>query len=132
MKTIEVSAAIIIKNNKIFITQKGYGEYKDYWEFPGGKIEEKESKEEALIREVKEELKVNITIQNYIGLIKYKYPSFNLIMYCFIAKFKEENYILLEHEAAKYIDINELKNINFLPADKLVINKIKEYFLNKN
>lgn len=130
MKIIEVSAAIIIKDNKIFITERGYGEFKDFWEFPGGKLEENESKENALIREIKEELNAEIEIDKYLGKVEYDYSSFYLKMHCFIAHLKNNQYTLLEHEAAKFISIEELDSVDFLPADKLILNKIKEYILN--
>ena len=136
-KTIEVVAAIIKKDNKIFVTQRGYGEFKDKWEFPGGKIELNETKEEALKREIKEELKASIIIDEFIGTIQYEYEKFNLIMHNFLCRLENNEFTLLEHEAAKFVSINELDKIDFLPADILVINILKnktrlntKYFLN--
>lgn len=124
-KTIEVVAAIIKKDNKIFVTQRGYGEFKDKWEFPGGKIELNETKEEALKREIKEELKASIIIDEFIGIIQYEYEKFNLIMHNFLCRLENNEFTLLEHEAAKFVSINELDKIDFLPADILVINILK-------
>ena len=124
-KTIEVVAAIIKKADKIFVTQRGYGEFKDKWEFPGGKIELNETKEEALKREIKEELKASIIIDEFIGAIQYEYEKFNLIMHNFLCRLENNEFTLLEHEAAKFVSINELDKIDFLPADILVINILK-------
>ena len=124
-KTIEVVAAIIKKDDKIFVTQRGYGEFKDKWEFPGGKIELNETKEEALKREIKEELKASIMIDEFIGAIQYEYEKFNLIMHNFLCRLENNEFTLLEHEAAKFVSINELDKIDFLPADILVINILK-------
>ena len=124
-KTIEVVAAIIKKDNKIFVTQRGYGEFKDKWEFPGGKIELNETKEEALKREIKEELKASIIIDEFIGTIQYEYEKFYLIMHNFLCRLENNEFTLLEHEAAKFVSINELDKIDFLPADILVINILK-------
>lgn len=124
-KTIEVVAAIIKKDDKIFVTQRGYVEFKDKWEFPGGKIEPNETKEEALKREIKEELKASIIIDEFIGTIQYEYEKFNLIMHNFLCRLENNQFTLLEHEAAKFVSINELDKIDFLPADILVINILK-------
>ncbi|MBQ7995242.1 MAG: (deoxy)nucleoside triphosphate pyrophosphohydrolase [Bacilli bacterium] len=130
MKTINVSAAIIVSENRIFVTQRGYGEFKDMWEFPGGKIENNESPEAALIREIKEELDADIEIISYLNKIEYTYPSFHLVMHNFICKLKENHLSLLEHEAAKYISIDELDSVDFLPADLLILPDLKKYFGN--
>ncbi len=126
MKTIEVVAAIILKDDKIFCTQRGYGEFIDKWEFPGGKIEPNESKEDALVREIKEELNADIIINQFLNTIEYDYPNFHLIMHNYICHLKDNKFTLLEHEAAKFVHLNELDNIDFLPADVLVVNKLKE------
>lgn len=126
MKTIEVSSAIIIKNNKIFVTQRGYGDYKDKWEFPGGKLEKEESPEECIVREIKEELDTDVKIIKYLSTIEYTYPTFYLIMHNFICELKSSHMSLLEHEAAKFVDVSELDSIDFLPADKLVLEDIKK------
>ena len=126
MKTVTVSSAIIIKEGKIFITQRGYGEFKDTWEFPGGKLEKGESPEDCIVREIKEELDADIKIIKYLNTIEYTYPTFHLIMHNFICKLKSCHMSLLEHEAAKFVDVNELDSIDFLPADKLVLEDIKK------
>lgn len=130
MKIIEVSAAIIVKDNKIFVTQRGYGDYKDKWEFPGGKLEVNESKEDCIIREIKEELEADIEIIKFLKTIEYDYPAFHIIMHCFICKLKNEHLKLLEHEAAKFIDIKDIDKVDFLPADLLIIEEIKNYLKN--
>ena len=130
MKIIEVSSAIILKEDKIFITQRGYGDLKDKWEFPGGKLEKDESGEECIIREIKEELNADIKIISYLNTIEYDYPSFHLIMHNYICSLKNNHIEILEHEAAKYISKEELDNIDFLPADLLIIKKLKEYLSN--
>ena len=103
MKTIRVVAAIIIDNDKVFATQRGYGEFKDGWEFPGGKIDEGETAEEALVREIKEELDTEIEVINLLDTVKYDYPNFHLSMDCFICKVKSGELVLKEHEAAKWL-----------------------------
>lgn len=124
MENIKVSAAIIIKDRKLFITQRGYGEFKDKWEFPGGKIKEGETPEVALKREIKEELNADIKIIKTIKVIEYQYPNFHLTMFCFLCELMGE-YELLEHESAKYIVKEELKKIDFLPADFLLMEDLK-------
>lgn len=130
MKQIEVSAAIIIKDKKIFVTQRGYGEFKDYWEFPGGKLEKDEDAKDCIIREIKEELDADIEVVKFLNTIEYTYPTFKLTMHNFICKLKEDHITLLEHEAAKFIDIKDLDKINFLPADLLILDDLKEYLTN--
>ena len=129
MKNIEVSAAIIIKDNKIFITQRGYGQFKDFWEFPGGKLEKGESAQDCLIREIKEELNAEIEIVKFLNTIEYTYPDFHLVMHNYICKLKEDHLELLEHEAAKFIDIKDIDKVDFLPADILILNDLKKYML---
>ena len=131
MKNIEVCAAIIIKDNKIFVTQRGYGFFKGQWEFPGGKIEEGESKEECLIREIKEELNANISIVQYLNTIEYDYPTFHLIMHNFICSLKDNHYDLIEHEAAKFVEVTLLDQVEFLPADILILDDLKKYLSSK-
>ena len=126
MKTIKVVAAIITNDDKIFATQRGYGEFKDGWEFPGGKIEEGETPEEALIREIKEELDTTIEVGELLNTIEYDYPNFHLSMDCFMCKVKEGKLILKEHEAAKWLTRQELHNVDWLPADKGLIGLIEE------
>lgn len=126
MKTIEVVAAIIKKDHKIFVTQRGYGEFKDGWEFPGGKVEKGETKQQALIREIKEELDTVIQVDFYLDTIEYDYPSFHLSMDCFVCSIVEGNLILKEHEDSKWITKEEIETLNWLPADLTIIDKVKE------
>lgn len=126
MKTIKVVAAVIKRNNKIFVTQRGYGEFKDGWEFPGGKVEKGETKEEALIREIKEELDTVIKVDSYLDTIEYDYPDFHLSMDCFICSVVEGNLVLKEHEDSKWIKKEEIDTLNWLPADLIILDKVKE------
>lgn len=126
MKIIEVSSAIIIKDNKVFITQRGYGDFKDKWEFPGGKLEEGESGEDCIVREIKEELDAEIEVNKLLDTIEYTYPTFHLIMHNYICKLKNDHLSLLEHEAAKFVSVDELDKIDFLPADKLILDDIRK------
>ena len=127
MKTIRVVAAIIIDNDKVFATQRGYGEFKDGWEFPGGKIDEGEPAEEALVREIKEELDTEIEVINLLDTVEYDYPNFHLSMDCFIGKVKSGELVLKEHEAAKWLTKEELSSVDWLPAELGLIPKIKIY-----
>lgn len=124
-KTIRVVAAIIIDNGKYFATQRGYGEWKGYWEFPGGKIEVNETPEDALKREIREELETEINVGDKVCTIEYDYPKFHLSMECFYAKVSSGGLILKEHEAAKWLSESEFGNVEWLPADKMIIEKIK-------
>ena len=126
MKTIKVVAAVIKRNNKIFVTQRGYGEFKDGWEFPGGKVEKGETKEEALIREIKEELDTVIKVDSYLDTIEYDYPDFHLSMDCFVCSIVEGHLVLKEHEDSKWIKKEEIDTLNWLPADFVIIDKVKE------
>ncbi len=126
MKTIKVVAAIILNNNKIFATQRGYGEFKDGWEFPGGKIEPNETAEAAIVREIQEELDTTIQVEKYFDTVEYDYPTFHLSMDCFICSIKDGNLTLKEHEAAKWLSANELDTVDWLPADISLIGKLKE------
>lgn len=126
MKNIHVSAAIIMKDNKIFVTQRGYGEFKDWWEFPGGKIEEGETPEQCLKREIREELKADINIDKYLCTVEYDYPNFHLKMECFICSLIDGHLELVEAEDAKFITNDQLDNIDFLPADLLVVKELKK------
>lgn len=121
MKSISVVCAIIHKDNLIFVTQRGYGEYKDGWEFPGGKIEAGESKEGAIKREIKEELDAEIALEKELSTVEYDYPSFHLVMTPFLAHLKESHLVLKEHEAAKYVSLEELDEVAFLSADRLIL-----------
>lgn len=124
MKVVKVVAAIIIKDGKIFATQRGYGEFKDGWEFPGGKIEEGETPQEAIIREIKEELEIDIEVDELLDIVEYDYPNFHLSMDCFICHIKAGEIVLKEHEAAKWLTKNELDTVDWLPADKELIEKL--------
>ena len=126
MKTIEVAAAIIVKDNKVFATQRGYGEFKDGWEFPGGKLEPGESAREALIREIREELDVDIRVGRLLETVEYDYPEFHLTMHCFICELLSEDIVLKEHEDARWLKEEELDTVDWLPADVGVIGKIFE------
>ena len=127
MKKIEVVAAIVQDGEKIFATQRGYGEFKDGWEFPGGKIEPGESKEVALARELKEELDMEVEIGELFEAVEYDYPTFHLTMYCFLCKLKQREYVLKEHEAAKWLLRSELNSVAWLPADFGLITKLQKY-----
>lgn len=126
MKRIEVVAAIIHdENGRIFATQRGYGEFKDYWEFPGGKMEPGESPEEALKREIWEELETKIVIERLVTTIEYDYPAFHLTMHCYWCKVETGSLTLKEHEAARWLDRNHLESVNWLPADLQLLQTIK-------
>lgn len=126
MKTIKVVAAIITHNNCIFATQRGYGEFKDGWEFPGGKVEPGESPEEALIREIREELDTEIVVKELFDVVEYDYPQFHLSMDCFLCTVKSGDLVLKEHEAAKWLTKHNLNSVEWLPADLELIAKIEE------
>ena len=125
MKQIEVVAAIIRKEDKIFATQRGYGEWKDWWEFPGGKMEAGETSEEALKREIREELSTEISVDEFLCTVDYDYPQFHLIMHCYLCSLMTDSLHLNEHEAAKWLTKDELDGVKWLPADMEVIEKIK-------
>ncbi len=129
MKTVRVVAAVIkAKNEKgqpmIFATQRGYGDYKDGWEFPGGKIEAGETPKEALKREIKEELDTVVQVGDLIDTIEYDYPTFHLSMACYMCSIKSGNLMLKEHEAAKWLTKEELNSVDWLPADITIIDKV--------
>ena len=126
LKTIRVVAAIIQDGDRIFATQRGYGTYKDGWEFPGGKIEPGETPEEALRREIVEELNTRIAVGKKLTTIEYDYPQFHLSMDCFFATVIEGDLVLKEHEAAKWLRRTELDTVNWLPADQGIIQLLKE------
>ena len=120
MKSIQVVAAIIVDKNKIFVTQRGYGDFKGKWEFPGGKIEPGETPQEALIREIKEELLTTINIIDYITTIEYDYPQFHLSMQCYLCNIINGDLTLMVHSASAWEDISSLNNIDWLPADRVL------------
>ena len=126
MKSIRVVAAIIKKDDMIFATQRGYGDFKGGWEFPGGKVESGESPEAALVREIKEELDTDITVGKYIHTVEYDYPTFHLSMKCYICSVVSGELVLKEHEAAKWLTKDTLDTVDWLPADLELIPIIKE------
>ena len=126
MKTVRVVAAVIRKDDKIFATQRGYGEFKDGWEFPGGKIEDGESPEQALAREIKEELDTDINVRDLIDTIEYDYPNFHLSMDCFWCEILQGELELKEHESARWLSKEKLYSVDWLPADIGLIEKIQE------
>ena len=125
MKKIEVVAAIICDGDKFFATQRGYGEWKDWWEFPGGKIEAGETAEEALQREIREELATEIAIDKLITTVDYDYPKFHLTMHCFQCHVQCGHLTLLEHESARWLKREEFNSVKWLPADEVVIEQFK-------
>ncbi len=126
MKTIHVVAAIIRRGDHIFATQRGYGEFKDGWEFPGGKVEPGETPQEALVREIREELKIEIKVGELIDTVEYDYPKFHLSMDCFWAEIVDGEIVLLEHEAQKWLTKETLYSVDWLPADQALIPKVEE------
>lgn len=127
MKQVRVVAAIIIHNHQVFATQRGYGEFKDGWEFPGGKIEAGETPQEALAREIKEELDVEIEVGELLETVEYDYPNFHLSMDCFFCTIRSGELVLKEHEAAKWLSAELLDSVDWLPADRGLIEGIKGY-----
>ena len=125
MKTIEVVAAIIVRGGKVFATQRGYGEWKGWWEFPGGKMEAGESPVEALKREIREELDAEIEVGDLLETVEWDYPAFHLTMHCFICTLKSEYLHLNEHEAAEWLTRETLHSVKWLPADEGIIDKIE-------
>jgi 8-oxo-dGTP diphosphatase len=126
MKQIEVVAAVIHHEGRIFATQRGYGEWKDWWEFPGGKMEPGESAEEALKREIQEELATDIGVDNLIETIDWDYPSFHLTMHCYWCHVESGSLTLKEHEAARWLTKEQLDSVNWLPADKQIVEKLRD------
>ena len=124
MKTIEVVAAIIIKDGKVFATQRGYGQWQGWWEFPGGKIESGECPQEALVREIREELDAKIEVGDLLETIEWDYPDFHLTMHCFICSLLSESLHLNEHEAATWLTKETLHSVKWLPADEVLLDRI--------
>ena len=125
MKNIEVVAAVIRKGDKIFATQRGYGDWKDWWEFPGGKMEAGEMPEEAVKREIREELSTEIRVDELISTVEYDYPKFHLTMHCYLCSLLTEALHLNEHEAARWLSKDELDCVKWLPADAELIGKLR-------
>ena len=125
MKTVEVVAAIIKKDDRIFATQRGYGDWKDYWEFPGGKLEAGETRDQALMREIREELDTEIRIDKYLTTLEWDYPQFHLTMHCYLCSLVTETLHLLEHEAARWLTKDSLYCVKWLPADVKVVEELK-------
>lgn len=130
MKTIEVVAAIIRKGDKVFATQRGYGEWKDWWEWPGGKVEPGETHEQALVREISEELDTEISIDKYLYTVEWDYPKFHLTMHCYICSLLSEALHLNEHEAARWLTADTLGSVKWLPADDILLPLIEKELKN--
>ncbi len=125
LKCIEVVAAIVHKGNKVLATQRGYGEWKDWWEFPGGKMETDETPEEALKREIREELSAEIGVDVKLCTVEYDYPKFHLTMHCYLCTLQNEALHLNEHEAARWLSREDFGSVRWLPADMQVIERLK-------
>ena len=121
MKSIEVVAAIIRKGDKVFATQRGYGAWKDWWEWPGGKVEAGETPEQALVREIREELSTEIVIDKFLHTVEYDYPEFHLTLHCYMCSLRTEALHLNEHEDARWLDAETLPSVRWLPADEELI-----------
>lgn len=126
MKTINVVAAVIRDKDRVLATARGYGNYKDFWEFPGGKIEEGETPEDALVREIQEELDIHIEINEYITTVEYDYPQFHLSMQCYFCNRLSGNLTLKEAESSRWLSKEQLDSVKWLPADAKVVKYIKE------
>ena len=124
MKSIEVVAAIIRKGEQIFATQRGYGDWKDWWEFPGGKMEPGETPEQTLVREIREELSCEISIDKFLCTVAWDYPEFHLTLHCFMCSLLSESLHLNEHEAARWLSKDQLSSVKWLPADEGLIPRI--------
>ncbi|MBR6417518.1 MAG: (deoxy)nucleoside triphosphate pyrophosphohydrolase [Bacteroidales bacterium] len=122
---IEVVVAVILKDGRLFATQRGYGEWKDWWEFPGGKIEMGETHEEALRREIQEELSADINVDRFLCTVEWDYPKFHLTMHCYLCTLLKDALHLNEHEASKWLSRDELDTVCWLPADVQVVDTLK-------
>ena len=126
MKRIEVAAAVIVRDGKVFATQRGYGDWKDWWEFPGGKLEPGESPEETLVREIREELSAEIEVGKLLRTVEWDYPAFHITLHCFICTLLSDALHLNEHEAARWLCKDDLRTVNWLPADNDIIPLLAE------
>ena len=132
MKQVTVSGAVILRTNpetnkkEIFATQRGYGDYKDGWEIPGGKLEPGETPEECIVREIREELAIEVRVERILGVVDYDYPTFHLTMHCILCTIVSGKLQLLEHEAAKWVNKETLRSVDWFPADRLILDKIEE------
>ena len=126
MKTIKVVAAIIIKDGQVFATQRGYGEFKGWWEFPGGKMEPGESPQEALKREIREELDAEVEVRELLETVEWDYPNFHLTMHCFICSLLSESLHLNEHEAATWLTHETLRSVKWVPADEILLDRVAD------
>lgn len=126
MKTIEVVAAIILKGDQVFATQRGYGDFKGWWEFPGGKIETGECPQEALKREIREELDAEIVVGDLLETVEWDYPAFHLTMHCFVCTLKSESLHLNEHADSAWLTKDTLASVKWLPADLILLDKISD------
>ena len=124
MKAIEVVAAIIIKDGKVFATQRGYGQWRGWWEFPGGKIESGECPQEALVREILEELDAEIEVGDLLETVEWDYPDFHLTMHCFLCSLLWDSFHLNEHEAAAWLTPDTLQSVRWLPADDILLDRL--------
>ena len=124
MKTINVVAALIVHDGRIFATQRGYGEWRGRWEFPGGKLEPGETPEEALVREIREELATEISVDRFVTTLEWDYPTFHLSMRCYLCSVISGSLTLLEHEAAAWLDREHLHSVKWLPADYVILDEI--------
>ncbi len=127
LKTVKVVAAILIQDNQIFATQRGYGDYKGRWEFPGGKVEPDETPEEALIREMREEMKTEVTVGERFDTVEYDYPDFHLSMDCFLCTVKSGDLTLTVHEDARWLSAENLYSVDWLEADLGLLAKLQGY-----
>ena len=135
MKTITVSGAIILRTNpithqkEIFATQRGYGDWKGWWEIPGGKLEPDESPEQCIVREIQEELATKVKAEKILGIVNYDYPAFHLTMHCILCSIVSGDLQLLEHEAAKWVNKDTLYSVDWLPADQLILPEIEKLLI---
>ena len=131
MKTINVVAALIVHDGRIFATQRGYGEWRGWWEFPGGKQEPGETPEEALVREIREELATEISVDRFVTTLEWDYPTFHLSMRCYLCSVISGSLTLLEHEAAAWLDREHLHSVKWLPADYVILDEIDRLLIHR-